>query len=167
MTLEARSPLGIEAWLKSRNWRASFVAALGGFLTIFLLSDLGQSLEIPLLIAPFGASCVLVFGAPASPFARARNVIGGHCVAALMGLAAFSIFGPGTAGAAAGVGLAIIGMSLTDMTHPPAGAVPIVVTLTQPDWSFLLTPIAVGAIAIVLGGKLYQRLVAGYSGLKS
>ncbi len=35
-----------------------------------------------LIMAPFGATCVLVFGAPDSPLAQPRNVIGGHLIAA-------------------------------------------------------------------------------------
>ncbi len=37
-----------------------------------------NGMGLPLLIGSFGASAVLVFGAPSSPLARARNVIGGH-----------------------------------------------------------------------------------------
>ena len=38
------------------------------------------------LIAPFGASCVLVFAIPQSPLAQPRNVIGGHLISTAAGL---------------------------------------------------------------------------------
>jgi CBS-domain-containing membrane protein len=116
------------------------------------------------LIAPFGATCVLVFGVPASPFARPRNVIGGHLVTAFMGLLATSALGHGTLGIAVGLGLAIAAMILTDTVHPPAGANPIVVAFTHPGWLFLVAPILAGAIAIVAIGTIYHRMVtrSGY-----
>ena len=145
-------------WLKSRPWRAALLAGLGGALTIGALATINATEALPLLIAPFGASCVLVFGVPASPFARPRNVIGGHLTAALMGLVAISLLGPGPLGIAAGVGLAIAAMLLTDTVHPPAGANPIVVALTHAGWSFLAAPVILGAAAIVAIGVVYNRL---------
>ena len=110
-----------------------------------------------LLIPPFGASCVLVFGVPASPFARPQNVIGGHVISAAMGLAAVSLFGAGALGMAIGVGLAIASMMVSDTVHPPAGANPIVVALAAPGWSFLLAPVLAGAVVIVMLGAAYNR----------
>lgn len=154
------APPSALVWLTARPWRAALVAGVGGFLTIGLLATINASEALPLLIAPFGASCVLVFGVPASPFARPRNVIGGHLVAAFMGLAAVSLLGPGPLGIALGVGLAIAAMMVTDTVHPPAGANPIVVALTQAGWPFLAAPVLVGAATIVVAGLIYRRLIA-------
>lgn len=148
------------AWIAGRPWRAAFLAGLGGFLTIGLLATLNAAGPLPLLIAPFGASCVLAFGVPASPFARPRNIIGGHLVTALMGLCAVSLLGPGSLGMAVGVGLAIAAMMMTDTVHPPAGANPIVVALSHAGWSFLAAPVLLGAIAIVVAGLAYNRVIA-------
>jgi CBS-domain-containing membrane protein len=144
--------------MRGRPWRAALLAGLGGTLTIGLLATVNAAGTLPLLIAPFGASCVLVFGVPASPFARPRNVIGGHLVTALMGLCSVSAFGFGPAGMAVGVGLAIAAMMVTDTVHPPAGANPIVVALTHAGWSFLVAPVLIGAVAIVGIGLIYNRL---------
>jgi CBS-domain-containing membrane protein len=38
------------------------------------------------LMAPFGATAVLVFGVPNSPLAKAKNVIVGHFITAVIGL---------------------------------------------------------------------------------
>lgn len=143
--------------LKERPWSRAALAGFGGALCIGLLAYLNSLGQAPLLIAPFGASCVLVFGVPASPFARPRNVIGGHFLAALMGLLAVFFLGPGIVGTALGVGLAITVMLITDTTHPPAGAVPIVVALMKPGWFFLITPVLVGACIITMVGFAYAR----------
>jgi CBS domain-containing membrane protein len=46
----------------------------------------GDLLTHPLLVAPIGASAVLVFAVPASPLAQPRAVIGGNVVSALVGI---------------------------------------------------------------------------------
>jgi len=143
----------------SRPFEAA-VAGLGGGLCIASLSVLGDTLAVPLLLAPFGASCVLVFGVPGSPFAHPRNVIGGYLVSAAMGLVAVALLGGGAVGLAAGVGAAIAAMMLTHTIHPPAGAVPIIVGVTHPSLWFLLAPVGAGAVLIVLIGILYRRLSA-------
>lgn len=141
----------------ARPWIAAMLAGFGGFLTIGVLAMARDVSALPLLIPPFGASCVLAFGYPASPFAQPKNIIGGHLVAAAMGLLACAIFGHGVTGIAAGVGLAITAMMLTDTTHPPAGANPVVVAVLHADLSFLLTPVLVGATTIVLLSLTYNR----------
>jgi CBS-domain-containing membrane protein len=147
------------AWVKARPWRAAALAGLGGFLAIAVLATVDASGNLPLLIAPFGASCVLVFGVPSSAFARPRNVVGGHFVTALMGLLSVSAFGYSVIGTAAGVGLAIAAMMITDTVHPPAGANPIVVALMHAGWDFLAAPVLVGALGIVAMGAIYHRVV--------
>ena len=70
---------------------------------------LGSPVGLPLIIGSFGASAVLVFGAPQSPLARPRNVLGGHVISALAGVFFAQLF-PDSVGLAAGlaVGSAIV-----------------------------------------------------------
>jgi CBS-domain-containing membrane protein len=159
--IAAPLPLKLSAWISARPWRAAAIAGTGGALTIGALATINAAEQLPLLIAPFGASCVLVFGAPASPFARPRNVIGGHVVTAIAGLASVSVLGYGPLGIAIGVGLAIAAMMLTDTVHPPAGANPIVVALAHAGWPFVVAPVLIGAVAIVAMSAAYNRAVKG------
>lgn len=161
--LTRNSTLQPIAWLKARPWKLAALAGLGGALTICALAYVNGMGVLPLLIAPFGASCVLVFGVSASPFSRPYNVIGGHLVTAFMGLSAAAVFGYGPLGLAFGIGFAIAGMIVTDSVHPPAGANPIVIALAQPHWSFLFLPVLAGAICIVLSGTVYHRFVTRQS----
>ncbi len=151
------------AWLKSRPWRLALLSGLGGALTIGVLAIANSVGYVTLLIAPFGASCVLVFGVCASPFSRPRNVIGGRLVTATMGLIATALFGYGPLGLAVGVGLGIAVMILTDTVHPPAGANPIVIAFAQPAWWFLIAPVFIGASFIVLAGVIYHSRVTRLS----
>lgn len=141
--------------------RAAAIAGFGGFVVIFALAELSQMSGALLLIAPFGASCVLVFALPASPLAQPRNVIGGHLISTALGLAAFMIFGATPLGFAAGVGFATAAMLMTGTMHPPAGADPIVVILAGASWSFLIAPVLAGAVAIVIAGVAYHRALSG------
>ncbi|GJE82466.1 HPP family protein [Methylorubrum thiocyanatum] len=139
--------------------RSILMAGLGGFGVIFLLAEVTARFEAGLLIAPFGASCVLVFGLPQSPLAQPRSVIGGHVVSTVMGLLVFSFLGSTALAFGLGVGLAIVTMLLTKTVHPPAGADPIVVILAGASWSFLVVPVLTGALTIVAAGMLFRRYV--------
>lgn len=139
--------------------RSILMAGLGGFGVIFLLAEVTARFGAGLLIAPFGASCVLVFGLPQSPLAQPRSVIGGHVVSTVMGLLVFSLLGSTALAFGLGVGLAIVTMLLTKTVHPPAGADPIVVILAGASWSFLVVPVLTGALTIVAAGMLFRRYV--------
>lgn len=135
---------------------------LAGTLAIGLLGWLGSTLAVPMLIAPFGASCVLLFAVPESPLAQPRNLMGGHLVAATVGLVVSIFLGPGLWHAGLAVGLAIAAMELSGTVHPPAGADPLVILLSGiTKLSFLVSPILFGialllVIALVVG-KLEGR----------
>ncbi|MFB9791955.1 HPP family protein [Shinella granuli] len=138
----------------------ALASGLGGAFAIWLLAVLTENLGQVLLIAPFGASCVLLFALPQSPLARPRNVIGGHLISALVGLLVLTFLGNGVVAMGLGVGLAIALMQFTDTLHPPAGGNPLVVILAGAGWSFLLLPIAAGTGALVLLAWLYHRFVS-------
>jgi CBS-domain-containing membrane protein len=136
------------------------VSGLGGFIVIYLLALLTADFHTLLLIAPFGASCVLVFALPQSPLAQPRNVIGGHLVSTTVGLVTFTLLGSQPLSFGIAVGVAIAAMELTGTLHPPAGADPIVVLLAKASWTFLLSPVLTGAIAIVALGFVYHRAIS-------
>lgn len=69
-----------------KRWQNALLAGLGASLAIALLGWLDLGWQLTLLMAPFGASCVLLFSLPQSPLARPQNVLGGHLLAAAVGL---------------------------------------------------------------------------------
>ncbi len=69
------------------RWYGSLWAGSGAALAIGLLGWMNLSWHAALVMAPFGASCVLLFSLPHSPLARPKNVLGGHLLAACVGLA--------------------------------------------------------------------------------
>ncbi len=143
-----------------KNAVPALVSGLGGAGAIWLLAALIESLGQLLLIAPFGASCVLLFALPQSPLARPRNVIGGHVISALVGLLVLTFLGNGVLAMGVGVGLAIALMQFTGTLHPPADGDPLVVILTGAGWSFLLQPILAGTAILVFLAWIYHRFVS-------
>jgi len=74
--------------------RAVLLGGVGGFLAIGTLALLSARLDVMLLLGSFGASCVLLFGYPDAPFAQPMNVVGGHVICTVIGLAALHWLGP-------------------------------------------------------------------------
>ncbi len=137
-----------------KNIILALLAGFGAFLAIGLLALLDATLtEVALLMAPFGATAVLVFGVPESPLAQPKNVIFGHLITAFIGVFFTQIIGVSPLSLAMATGLAVSVMLLTKTTHPPAGANPLLIMLTGQSWGFLFTPVLVGAVVLVLVGK--------------
>jgi CBS domain-containing membrane protein len=111
------------------------------------------------LIAPMGASAVLVFGVPASPMAQPWSVVGGNTISALVGvLCTLAIPEPHLAAATA-VAAAIAAMFLSGCLHPPGGATALLMVLTHTvDPQFVLFPVLLNAVALTLSGVLYNSL---------
>ncbi|MDX3775172.1 HPP family protein [Chromatiaceae bacterium AAb-1] len=109
------------------------------------------------LMAPFGATAVLIFGVPESPLAQPKNVLLGHLIAAFIGIcfSEYAVVAPWSLAVATGLTITI--MLLTGTTHPPAGANPMLIMLTGQSWDFLVMPVLAGAVILVLSGYAVKR----------
>lgn len=137
----------------------SILAGIKACLAIGMLSFLDSTMgNIVLLMAPFGATAVLVFGVPNSPLAQPKNVIFGHLITSFIGVIFTQYIGVSAISLAVATGLAVSAMLITKTTHPPAGANPLLIMLSGQGWSFLFTPVLLGAVVIVLVGKSMQML---------
>ena len=137
--------------------KAVALAWTGGFIAIAMVALLTDWMAIPWLLGSFGASCVLVFGFPDAAFSQPRNVVAGHLISSLVGLAFLTVLGPHWWSVAMSVGTAIAIMMLTRTVHPPAGSNPVIVFLTQPTWSFVLFPTLVGSLVLVAVTLVYNN----------
>lgn len=135
---------------------------LGGTLAILILELLTLHSGSLFMMAPFGATCVLLFAASKSPLAQPRNVIFGHLVSAFVGLVFLKVFGVSLFGTAVSVGVAICAMQILRCVHPPAGANPLVILLTADQiyysWDFLLFPVLSGAITLTIVAWLVNNV---------
>ncbi|MFC3226929.1 HPP family protein [Marinibaculum pumilum] len=115
------------------------------------------------LVAPMGASAVLLFAVPASPLARPWAILGGNSVSAAVGTACAAAVPQPALAAGLAVGLAIVAMRATRCLHPPGGAAALTAVLggqavAQAGWGFALAPVALNAALLVAAGWLYHRL---------
>ncbi|HEX7477603.1 MAG TPA: HPP family protein [Polyangiales bacterium] len=143
-------------------------AWLGALLGIFITgwvsrAWLGSSELVPLLIAPIGASTVLVFGVPASPLAQPWSVLGGNVTAALIGVTALRFLPDPLLAAALAVATTIAVTSLLGCLHPPAGAVALTAVIGGPaiahaGYHFALVPVALNSALLLCVGLVFNNL---------
>lgn len=139
-------------------WGRALRAGVGSCLAILLLQAVGQGLHQPLLLAPFGASCVLLFLAADSPLAQPRNIIGAYAIATLVGFVTLWLFDGAWWSVALAVGGTIALMALTHTVHPPAGAHPIVILFGASAWKVLLPTLVAGLVLLLLAAQAFHRL---------
>ncbi|WP_225867142.1 HPP family protein [Cyanobium sp. PCC 7001] len=133
-------------------------AWLGAALAISALGLIGAWSHYPLVVAPFGASAVLLFGAPASPLAQPRNIVLGNTLGALVSTLCVLALGqqPWVMGVAVGLTIGL-GQGLRCL-HPPAGAVALLGVLLDARPAYVLSPILSGSVLLVLIAVLFHRL---------
>ena len=139
--------------------RQILLAGAGAALAIAFVATLASWTRQPLLLGSLGASCVFLFGLPEAPFSQPRNVIAGHLLSSSVGLICLKVFGPQPWALGLALGLAVIGMFATRTVHAPAGSNPVIVFMTQPGWSFLITPTLIGALGVVFVALLFNNAV--------
>ncbi|MGS0730714.1 HPP family protein, partial [Shewanella sp. 0m-11] len=73
--------------IKDNKLVTATISAIGATLCIWTLAAIDTEIDSPyVLIAPFGATMVLIFGVHRSPLAQPKNVILGHIITATVGL---------------------------------------------------------------------------------
>jgi CBS-domain-containing membrane protein len=134
---------------------ASMFGASAAMCLMWWLCDLSGT---SVAAVPFTTSIVVVFGAPASPLASSRSIVGGHLICSAVTLALVSLFGCEAWVAAVGLGLGTGAMLVTRTFHPPAGINAMIIVLNQLGWSYLLMPVGIGAVLIALVAFLFGRV---------
>jgi CBS-domain-containing membrane protein len=133
---------------------------IGSFLGILAISYFHQDIlddrDLTLVIGSFGASAVLIYGAVNSPLSQPRNLIGGHVLSAIVGVASYKLCsGNILLCSAFAVASAILVMQLTLTLHPPGGATALIAVIGSNqihDLGFLyvLVPVASGAFILLI-----------------
>lgn len=139
---------------------------IGAFLGILLVMVIGRFLSLPslFLIGSFGASAVLIYGAPMADFSQPRNIIGGHVFSAIVGVTVFMLFGADSIlSAPLAVSLAIVVMHFTRTIHPPGGATALIAIIGgnriySLGYRYALMPVFVGSIIMVLVALLVNNM---------
>ncbi|KIJ70017.1 hypothetical protein HYDPIDRAFT_73506, partial [Hydnomerulius pinastri MD-312] len=171
----SKAPPAISRWLGYRAsppktlpeygvWTWSFIAAFCGvsvLQAVFSRAHYFIERGVPSIIASYGASAVLVYGAIETPLAQPRALLGGHFISALLGICISKLFRllppdryldlQWLAGSLA-VSVAIVAMQVTKTTHPPAGATALLAAVNQEvvDMSWYLLPVVLLSSALAL-----------------
>lgn len=141
------------------------LGAICGILASLALTGLIVPSALPAIVAPIGASSVLVFAVPASPLAKPYAVIMGNSVSAAIGVLVSIAIPHQMLAAGLAVGLAIMVMTATRSLHPPGGAAALTAVLLHPSSAgpaaallFPLVPVGLNSIILVCVGIAFHRL---------
>jgi len=143
------------------------ISALGGgvgILGIFLVSEALFGHEIAVTIVPsMGASAVLLFAAPHAPFSQPWNVVAGHLLSAVIGVACWRWIPHLAVAASVAVGLAIGAMYVARCLHPPGGATALAAVIGSAQlhalgFGYVLQPILFNVAVITLIAMAFNGL---------
>ena len=134
------------------------ITGFAAFVSLLLIAFIDKGFDDPYLIASFGATAVLIYGAPKAPFSQPKNVFFGHLFSATIGVTIACIFdgfglfdGYYPVAIALAVSLAIIVMMLTGTIHPPGGATALTCVLNGYfGWEFIFRPVMLGVILMMI-----------------
>ena len=151
---------GAQTVSRLERLRAALGGGFGIAITALICLTTAKAAHLaPWLVAPVGASAVLVFAVPSSPLAQPWSVIGGNTVSAIAGLLACNLIPDPVLAASAAVGMAIAAMFGLRCLHPPGGAMALLVVLTATrDPLFALFPAMTNSALLVGAGILYNTL---------
>ena len=154
----------------------SILAGFFSAITIGVLTALTYETGGIFLIASFGSTMVLLYGHPESPFAQPKNIFFGHLLTATVGIACLHIIPfpeyilihifsysfeiaklVFTIPFAVGLGVGL--MILLNVTHPPAGANPIIVIIGGVSYEYLINPIIFGSLIVLFFGIVLNKFI--------
>ncbi|MBB4186558.1 CBS domain-containing membrane protein [Sinorhizobium terangae] len=157
------SPILAGATLKER-----LIGCLGALIGICLTGLVcgfvfGDDPQLPLIVAPIGASAVLLFAVPASPLAQPWSIVGGNTISALIGVTVSYLVKDQMLAIGLAVALAILAMSLTRSLHPPGGASALTAVIggaavARAGYWFPFIPVAINSLILVALGIVFHRL---------
>ncbi len=153
--------------LAGATLRERLIGCLGAVIGIALAAligrvSMGEASVLPWIVAPMGASAVLLFVVPSSPMAQPWSIVGGNTLSALTGIGVSLVMGHGPVAAGVAVGLAIAVMSVTRCLHPPGGAAALTAVIGGPaiaaaGFAFALVPVAMNSVLLAALGFIFHR----------
>jgi CBS domain-containing membrane protein len=149
--------------------KRTVLPALFAFCTIYVVALLTSYLspcppQSPVIACSMGASAVIVFITPNSPFATPWSLIGGHFFSALIGISCAISLHDTAFAAAVAVGGAMLSMQVFRCMNPPGAATALapVIALPYPDsfsYYLILPAIMINVAVLVVISGLINRLL--------
>ena len=137
------------------------MTAAGAMFGIGGVAWLAHYTSLPFIIAPFGASAVLLYSAVSSPLAQPRNLAGGHIISAVIAISCCRVLGNDWYVMALAVTLAILAMMATETVHPPGGATALLCILQNTTSYSFLVYLCAGIVILLVSALLSARIFPG------
>ena len=150
----------IQKTVKQIPWPETARTCVGTILGIGGVALLAEYTSLPFIIAPFGASAVLIYSATSSPLAQPRNLIVGHLVSGAIAITICNLFGNSVLPTVLAVTASIVAMMHLDAVHPPGGATALLCMLQNTtSYTFVITPLAAGVVVLLLAAVIASALI--------
>lgn len=148
--------------LSARERLYSGLAAIFGMLLMQgVLAVLPAGPGISYLLAPLGATSVILFALPHSPLAQPWSVAGGLLISAGVGFLCGLWIQPAFLAVAVALGLAIWLTAWLRCIHPPGGAMAVVFALAAQQHSMSLATAGLNVLAVLVAVLVVNNLVPG------
>lgn len=151
--------------------REKLFSSLAAFAAILLLVNeihyVSNTMTFSLLVlASMGASAFLLFVVPHSPMAQPWPLVGGHVLAAAVGIACAAWIDNAALATALAVALSIFFMHWLHCLHPPSAATAMIAVLGGPEvhalgWQFCYEIVAINAGTMLVLAVLLNALIPG------
>lgn len=155
--------------LAGATFRSRLIASVGILLCVIFAGLVSgwlydHATHSVFMIAPIGASAILLFVVPSSPMAQPWAIIGGNTISALIGVILFHMVKEPLLASGLAVALSVLAMSVTRSMHPPGGAIALSAVIgghaiTDAGFLFPFIPVAVDSVLVVLFGLVFHRLL--------
>ena len=148
----------------AERWRSATAALLGVLIFEGVLFVVPVSPQAHRLLAPLGATSVIVFTLPHSPLAQPWSVIGGLLLPALIGLACGNWLPAGWLAPALAVAISIWIMGWLRCIHPPGGAMALVMAVAAGEGvapGISLAAVGWNTVAILIAAMAVNNLIPG------
>ena len=146
------------------RWRSAIAALLGVLIFEGVLFVLPVSADARRLLAPLGASSVILFALPHSPLAQPWSVIGGLLLPALVGFACGRWIPADYLAVGLAVAISVWLMAWLRCLHPPGGAMAIVMAAAAAQGLDVASSIAAtgaNALAMLIAATAVNNLLPG------
>ena len=143
------------------SWIGAFI---GISAVAYINYNLIEKTDFVMIIGSFGASAVLAYGAIRSPLAQPRNLVGGHVISALIGVACYKIFGSQMwLASSMAVATAMGVMHATKTLHPPGGATALIAVIGSAKihalgYLYAFIPVGLGALVMLVVALLINNI---------
>ena len=156
-----KSPPGVGPSELLVSWIGAFLGiAAVALVNFYLLKDT----DLVMIIGSFGASAVLIYGAVRSPLAQPRNLVGGHIISAIIGVAIYNLLNDYMwLAASVAVATAIAVMHATKTLHPPGGATALIAVIGSEKihnlgYLYAVIPVGLGVLIMLIIALLINNI---------